>query len=89
MGTAVIAQSFGCGCRCHVACRSAGRMDWDIEDRQYHLEAGATYPIEIFLNAPPDSKEKAPQMLKATAIQNGATRPSRTFVYPEYNDVPE
>jgi hypothetical protein len=62
----------------------------NTEDRQYHLEAGSTYPIEIFLNAPPDSKEKAPQMLRWTATQSGATvGKAELSVYLEYNDVPQ
>lgn len=62
----------------------------NIEDRQYHLDRGTTYPIEIFLNAPADSKEKAPQMLRWTATQSGAVVGNAELsVYLEYNDVPQ
>jgi hypothetical protein len=62
----------------------------NIEDRQYRLDPGSTYPIEIFLNAPADSKEKAPQMLRWTATQSGAAIGNAELsVYLEYNDVPQ
>ncbi len=62
----------------------------NTEDRQYHLEAGSTYPIEIFLNAPSDSKEKAPQQLSWTATQGGTVvGKAELSVYLEYNDVPQ
>ncbi|HEX4485624.1 MAG TPA: PIG-L family deacetylase [Terriglobales bacterium] len=62
----------------------------NTEDRKYHLDAGSTYPIEIFLNAPPDSKEQAPQMLRWRATQNGITvGKAELYVYLEYNDVPQ
>lgn len=62
----------------------------NTEDRQYRLQAGSTYPIEIFLNAPADSKEKAPQMLRWTAMQGESTvGKAELAVYLEYNDVPQ
>jgi LmbE family N-acetylglucosaminyl deacetylase len=62
----------------------------NTEDRVYHLEPGDTYPIEIFLTAPADSKEKSPQMLSWTATQNGvALGKTGLSVYLEYNDVPQ
>jgi hypothetical protein len=62
----------------------------NIEDRQYHLEGGSTYPVEVFLNAPSNSKEKSPQMLRWTATQGGASvGKAELSVYLEYNDVPQ
>jgi hypothetical protein len=62
----------------------------NTEDRQYHLESGSTYPIEIFLNAPPDSKDKAPQKLSWNATQAGtAVGKAEISVYMEYNYVPQ
>ena len=62
----------------------------NTEDRQYHLKAGDTYPIEIFLNAPADSKEKSPQSLSWTAMQTGKdVGKAELSVYLVYNDVPQ
>jgi LmbE family N-acetylglucosaminyl deacetylase len=62
----------------------------NTEDRKYHLDAGTTYPVEIFLNAPSDSKEKSPQTLSWTATQGGASvGKAELSVYLEYNDVPQ
>ena len=62
----------------------------NTEDRKYHLEPGSTYPIEIFLNAPADAKQKSPQRLSWMAIQNGAAVGKvELSVYLEYNDVPQ
>ena len=62
----------------------------NTEDRRYHLDAGRTYPIEIFLNAPADSKEKSPRLLSWTASQGGtAVGKAELSVYLEYNDVPQ
>lgn len=62
----------------------------NTEDRRYHLEAGSTYPVEIFLKAPADLKGKLPQELRWTATQDGTTVGNAELaVYPEYNDVPQ
>ncbi|MGH9615266.1 MAG: PIG-L family deacetylase [Acidobacteriaceae bacterium] len=62
----------------------------NTEDRVYHLDAGATYPIELFLTAPAGSTGKTPQMLRWTASENGApVGKAKLLVYLEYNDVPQ
>ena len=62
----------------------------NTENRTYHLEPGDTYPIELFLTAPADSKEKSPEMLSWTATQNGVSVGTVNLaVYLEYNDVPQ
>jgi LmbE family N-acetylglucosaminyl deacetylase len=67
-----------------------GGWTGNTEDRKYHLEAGSTYPVEIFLNAPSDSKEKSPQTLRWMAAQNGVSvAKTELAVYLEYNDVPQ
>ncbi|MHB1936094.1 MAG: PIG-L family deacetylase [Acidobacteriaceae bacterium] len=62
----------------------------DTKDRVYRLEPGNTYPVEIFLTAPADSKEKSPQMLSWTVTQDGVSVGTAGLsVYLEYNDVPQ
>ncbi len=62
----------------------------NTENRTYQLKPGDTYPIELFLTAPADSKEKSPEMLSWTATQNGVSVGTVNLaVYLEYNDVPQ
>jgi LmbE family N-acetylglucosaminyl deacetylase len=56
----------------------------------YHLEAGATYPVSMFLTAPADAKSTAPQTLTWTATSSGADLGKvQLSVYMEYNGVPQ
>lgn len=62
----------------------------NTEDREYHLQPGTTYPIQLHFNAPGHSGEKSPEMLSWSATQNGV-RVGETglSVYLEYNHVPQ
>lgn len=56
----------------------------------YHVEAGATYPIMIFMTAPDDSGKQPPETLTWTAETKGTTiGPVSLTVYLEYNGVPQ
>lgn len=66
----------------------------DTGDRIYHLEPGATYPISVWLTAPPDSSqngsEKPPTTLAWMANSHGASVAKVSLsVYLEYNGVPQ
>ncbi len=55
----------------------------------YHLEPGASYPVQVFLIAPPDSPAvKSPQTLTWTATTGGKTvRTINLSVYLEFDGV--
>ena len=55
----------------------------------YHLEAGETYPVQVFLQAPPEAKgEASPQMLKWTATsKDGISMEQPLAAYLEFDGV--
>lgn len=62
----------------------------NTKDTVYHLDAGKTYSVQIFLTAPTDSDAKSPETLTWTATSNGAPVGTVALsVYLEYNGVPQ
>ncbi len=63
----------------------------NTKDTVYHLDPGNTYPVQVFLIAPPaDPSTKSPQTLSWTATNNGVTAGKVALsVYLEYNGVPQ
>jgi LmbE family N-acetylglucosaminyl deacetylase len=54
----------------------------------YHLEAHSTYPVQVFLTAPPGAGQKSSQLLIWTATLNGALAGKVALnVYTEFNGV--
>lgn len=66
----------------------------ETKDRIYHLDAGSTYPISMWLTAPADSgtsgSQAPPQTLSWSATEGGASVSKVSLsVYLEYNGVPQ
>lgn len=62
----------------------------DIQEKTYHLEPGATYPVQLYLYAPSDSGNQPPQSVHWTATLNGHSIGELSLqVYSEYNGVPQ
>ncbi|HEV2136065.1 MAG TPA: PIG-L family deacetylase [Terracidiphilus sp.] len=62
----------------------------NIEDRNYHLEPGSIYPIQLFFTAPDQQGAKSPQVLSWTARQGGtAVGKAELTVYLEFDGVPQ
>ncbi len=71
-----------------------GGWTGDTKDRAYHVEAGGTYPISVWLTAPAESDgsgvAKPPQTLTWIATEgNASVSKTSLSVYLEYNGVPQ
>jgi LmbE family N-acetylglucosaminyl deacetylase len=59
-------------------------------DIAYRLEPGSTYPVQLFLRAPADAKDKAPQLLRWNMTADGKPAGDvKLAVYLEGNGVPQ
>lgn len=62
----------------------------DTADRNYQLEPGAAYPVQLFLTAPSASSRTSPERLSWTALVHGEVAgEAQLSVYMEYGGVPQ
>lgn len=62
----------------------------DTADREYHLNPGETYPVQLFYQSANESYKLPPQTLSWTALDHGASMGKVNLtVYREYNGVPQ
>lgn len=62
----------------------------NIENRNYHIEPGSAYPIQLFFTVPDQPGAKSPQTVSWTAQQGGtAVSKAELAVYPEFDGVPQ
>ena len=60
------------------------------KDAAYRVEPGNTYPVQVFLQAPADARDKAPQLLRWSLTANGKPAGEvQLALYPEDNGLPQ
>lgn len=60
------------------------------KDAAYRVEPGNAYPVQVFLQAPADARDKAPQLLRWSLTANGKPAGEvQLALYPEDNGLPQ